>query len=104
MIAKRFGRLFHWREVHWNEKPFVAYVRHNRQITFRNTVNSVWSEEGSAITEFLILTLPLFLPLIIFLSDFSILTNREVNYQTIARQAIRAFVSSEDVSQGTSDI
>ena len=109
MIAKRFGRLFHWREVHWNErhwneKRFVAYVRNYRQITFRNTVNSVWSEEGSAITEFLILTLPLFLPLIIFLTDFSILTNREVNYQTIARQAIRAFVSSENVSQGTADV
>lgn len=109
MIANRFARLVHRKEVHrkevhWNEKPFVAYVRNYRQITFRNRLNSAWSEEGSAITEFLILTLPLFLPLIIFLTDFSILTNREVNYQTIARQAIRAFVSSENVSQGTADV
>ena len=61
-------------------------------------------QEGSAITEFLILTLPLFLPLIIFLTDFSALSSREINYQTIARQAIRAFVSSPNASTGVADV
>lgn len=70
--------------------------------------SSIWHEvrnqEGSAITEFLLLTLPLFLPLIIFLTDFSTITNREVNYQTIARQAVRAFVSSPNASTGIADV
>ena len=73
--------------------------------TIKNSVSLVLKDqEGSAITEFLILTLPLFLPLVIFLTDFSALANREINYQTIARQAIRAFVSSSNATTGLADL
>lgn len=61
-------------------------------------------ENGSAITEFLILTLPLFVPLLIFLSDFANLSGREIHYQSIARQAIRAFVMSANSNEGISDV
>ena len=62
------------------------------------------NEDGSAIVEFVLLTLPLFIPLILFLTDYSIVSGREIQYQSLARQAIRAFVTSNSQEEGINDV
>jgi Flp pilus assembly protein TadG len=54
------------------------------------------SEEGSAIVEFVVLGLPLFLPLFIFLSSVTQISSDERVVQNLARQAARAYVTAPD--------
>ncbi len=58
-------------------------------------------ERGSASVEFVLLALPLFIPIFIFLGQFSALSSHEMTMQTLARESVRAFVeSSSDESGG----
>lgn len=58
-------------------------------------------ERGSASVEFVVLALPLFIPIFIFLGQFSTLSSHEMTMQTLARESVRAFVeSSSDESGG----
>jgi hypothetical protein len=57
------------------------------------------NESGSAVVEFVALALPLFVPVIIFLSQFAVLSNDEFIVRTLARESVRAYIlSANDLS------
>jgi hypothetical protein len=57
------------------------------------------NESGSAVVEFVALALPLFVPVIIFLSHFAALSNDEFIVRTLARESVRAYIlSANDLS------
>ena len=57
------------------------------------------SESGSAVVEFVAIALPLFVPVIIFLSQFAGLSNDEFIVRTLARESVRAYIlSANDLS------
>jgi len=57
------------------------------------------SEDGSAVVEFVLLAIPLFIPLIIFMSSFADLSDKEAIARTLARESVRGFVLSHgDIS------
>ncbi len=57
-------------------------------------------ERGSASVEFVVLALPLFIPILIFLGQFSSLSSHEMAMQTLARESLRAFVESNSDQSG----
>jgi Flp pilus assembly protein TadG len=57
-------------------------------------------ERGSASVEFVVLALPLFIPIFIFLGQFSALSSHEMTMQTLARESLRAFVESNSDQSG----
>lgn len=59
-------------------------------------INLIKSEKGSASVEFIALALPLFVPLIIFLQQFSGASTEEGFARTLAREGARAYVSSSN--------
>lgn len=62
---------------------------------------TIKDEKGSASVEFVLLALPLFIPIFIFLNQFSTLSSQEMALQTLARESVRAFIeSSSDQSGG----
>lgn len=52
-------------------------------------------ETGSASVEFVILAIPLFLPIFIYLTQFAELSNSELKARSLVRQVVRAYVASE---------
>jgi hypothetical protein len=54
------------------------------------------SERGSASIEFSLLAIPLFIPLFIFMSQFSHASDAQDSLRTLARESARAFVTSKD--------
>ena len=56
------------------------------------------SESGSAVVEFVLLAIPLFLPILIFVGQFSELSSGEAGSRTLVREVVRAFVSGDDES------
>lgn len=50
--------------------------------------------EGSASVEFVLLAIPLFLPIFIFLNHFSTLSNSELIGRSLVRESLRAYVTS----------
>lgn len=65
----------------------VWKVRHEASESVRN-------ETGSAVVEFLILALPLFLPIIIYLSAIHESSTIRSDLNTLARQVARAYITS----------
>jgi Flp pilus assembly protein TadG len=64
-----------------------------------NLLRKLKNESGSAVVEFVALALPLFVPVIIFLSHFSTLSNDEFMVRTLARESVRAYIlSANDLS------
>lgn len=62
-------------------------------------VRKLRNESGSAVVEFVALALPLFVPVIIFLSQFAALSNDEFIVRTLARESARAYIlSANDLS------
>ncbi len=53
-------------------------------------------ESGSAILEFVAIALPLFVPVIIFLSSFATASNDEFIVRTLARETVRAYILSNN--------
>ncbi|MCX6430073.1 MAG: pilus assembly protein [Actinobacteria bacterium] len=53
-------------------------------------------ESGSAIVEFILLAVPLFLPIIYFVAQFGSLSAGEIKARSLAREIVRAYVSSEN--------
>lgn len=51
-------------------------------------------EKGSASVEFVLLAIPLFLPILIFLNHFATLSNSELVARTLVRESLRAYVTS----------
>ena len=60
----------------------------------------VKDERGSASVEFVLLALPLFIPIFIFLNQFSTLSSQEMALQTLARESVRAFIESNSDQSG----
>ena len=54
------------------------------------------SESGSAIVEFVLLAIPLFLPILLFIGEFSVLSSAEMASRTLVREVVRAFVTAEN--------
>lgn len=52
------------------------------------------SDSGSASVEFVLLAIPLFLPILIFLNNFATLSNSELIARTLVRESLRAYVTS----------
>lgn len=52
-------------------------------------------DRGSASVEFVILAIPLFLPIFIYLTQFADLSNSEIQARALIRQIVRAYVDSE---------
>jgi len=61
---------------------------------------SIKDERGSASVEFVLLALPLFIPIFIFLNQFSTLSSQEMALQTLARESVRAFIESNSDQSG----
>ncbi len=55
------------------------------------------SQSGSAAVEFVILAIPLFLPVIIYLTQFAEVSNAETKARSLIREVVRAYVSSENI-------
>jgi hypothetical protein len=53
-------------------------------------------EEGSAIVEFVILALPLFIPLFIYLNQYAVTSDAQGSLRTLSREMARGFVTSEN--------
>jgi hypothetical protein len=60
------------------------------------TIRRIKDESGSAVLEFVALALPLFVPVIIFLSQFSTSSNDEFIVRTLARETVRAYILSSN--------
>jgi len=56
-------------------------------------------DSGSASVEFVILAIPLFLPIFIYLTQFAELSNSEINARSLVRQIVRAYVASESIDE-----
>ena len=62
------------------------------------------NEEGSAIVEFVVLGLPLFLPLFIFLTSLAQISSDQRIVQSLARQVARGFVTAPDETAARSRV
>ena len=61
---------------------------------------AVQREEGSASVEFVVLALPLFIPIFIFLGQFSAVSSHELVLQTLARESLRSYIESSNDKTG----
>jgi Flp pilus assembly protein TadG len=61
---------------------------------------TVQREEGSASVEFVVLALPLFIPIFIFLGQFSVVSSHEMVLQTLARESLRSYIESSNDQTG----
>lgn len=57
-------------------------------------------QDGSASIEFVVLALPLFIPIFIFLGQFSKVSSHETVLQTLARESLRSYIESSDGESG----
>lgn len=65
----------------------------------KTLLRRIRSEDGSAVVEFVLLAIPLFIPLILFMNSFADLSNKESIARTLARESVRGFVLSHgDIS------
>jgi Flp pilus assembly protein TadG len=62
--------------------------------------NAAQREEGSASVEFVVLALPLFIPIFIFLGQFSVVSSHEMVLQTLARESLRSYIESSNDESG----
>jgi Flp pilus assembly protein TadG len=53
-------------------------------------------EEGSAVVEFVVLALPLFIPLFIYLNQYASSSDVQASLRTLSREMARGFVTSEN--------
>ena len=65
---------------------------------------SYTSEEGSALVEFLLLAIPLFVPLSLFLASINSASSLNIQAKNLARQAVRAYVTSPSIDLGFSRV
>jgi Flp pilus assembly protein TadG len=57
-------------------------------------------DEGSASVEFVLLAIPLFIPIFIFLGQFATVSSHEMVMQTLARESLRSFIESNSDESG----
>jgi hypothetical protein len=68
----------------------------SRDASLFRLVNLLRSDRGSATVEFVTLALPLFIPLFIFLGQYSLESNLEGGLKTLSREMARGIVTSEN--------
>ena len=68
------------------------YSSHYSSINAFKRVHS--DESGSATVEFVLLAIPLFLPILLFLNHFATLSNSELVARTLVRESLRAYITS----------
>ena len=61
---------------------------------------AVQRDEGSASVEFVVLALPLFIPIFIFLGQFAAVSSHEMVLQTLARESLRSYIESSNDQTG----
>jgi Flp pilus assembly protein TadG len=61
---------------------------------------AVQRDEGSASVEFVLLAIPLFIPIFIFLGQFATVSSHEMVMQTLARESLRSFIESNSDESG----
>jgi hypothetical protein len=64
----------------------------------KNVKAKLASESGSAIIEFVVLAIPLFIPIFIYLNQFSSVSVNHEIARSMAREVLRVYVISEDES------
>ena len=62
--------------------------------------NWMGDDKGSAIVEFVVLAIPLFVPIFIYMASFASLSGNEAIVRTLARETLRAYVASENDHAG----
>ena len=68
--------------------------------TRRKLSKQFLDDQGSASVEFVLLALPLFIPIFIFLGQFSTVSSHEMALQTLSRESLRAFIESSSDEAG----
>jgi len=66
----------------------------------RLTKKAAQRDEGSASVEFVLLAIPLFIPIFIFLGQFATVSSHEMVMQTLARESLRSFIESSSDESG----
>ena len=61
------------------------------------------SETGSASVEFVVLAIPLFLPILLYLAQFSEVSRVEIESRNLIREVVRAYVSSANSKDAESN-
>lgn len=80
-------------------KLFLKRLHKCLHTCLHTLIHKLREDSGSAIVEFVALALPLFVPVIIFLSHFATLSNDEFIVRTLARESVRAYIlSANDLS------
>jgi Flp pilus assembly protein TadG len=64
--------------------------------------SAIAPDSGSASVEFVVLAIPLFLPIFIYLTQFAELSNSEIKARSLVRQIVRAYVTSESIDDAQS--
>ena len=67
---------------------------------FRLSKYAMNREEGSASVEFVLLAIPLFIPIFIFLGQFSAVSSHEMVMQTLALESLRSYIESSNDESG----
>ena len=75
-------------------------MNHNRifKLQSENLRQKFRSDSGSAIVEFVVLAIPLFIPIFIYLNQFSSVSGNEEITRAMAREVLRIYVISENDS------
>jgi Flp pilus assembly protein TadG len=71
---------------------------------FSGAKNFFSAQKGSASVEFVLLALPLFIPILIFLGQFSTVSSHETVMQTLARESLRSYIESSNDESGEAHI
>ncbi|MEI7540461.1 MAG: hypothetical protein WCJ89_03165 [Actinomycetes bacterium] len=71
-----------------------------KQLCFQRERKSLLNESGSAIVEFVALAIPLFIPIFIYLNSFASVSGNEAVIRVLAREGVRAYVSSDNDYEG----
>ena len=58
------------------------------------------SDEGSAVIEFVLMAIPLFIPALLFFLSMQRIAINELQMENLARQSLRAFVTANSLSEG----
>ena len=68
--------------------------------TLLRALRSKKDDEGSAVVEFVLIAIPLFLPALLFFSSMHNAARTEIDLTNLARQSLRAFVTAESLNEG----
>ena len=66
----------------------------------RTLCKKLAGESGSAIVEFVVLAIPLFIPIFIYLNTFASVSGNEAIVRILAREGLRAYVASDSDHAG----